>query len=110
MKNFKTLDLAVEFFDLIEKLGVTGPLREQIIKSSSSISLNLAEGNAKYSVKEKRRFYQTAYASLKEAEVTLRLLKVNDSTVLQAADTLGANLYRLMHSKNLEVKDARNSR
>ncbi len=108
MKTFRTLDLAIEFYDQVEALNISGPLRDQVIRSSASISQNLAEGNAKSSIKEKKRFYQIAYASLKESEVTLRLLKVPNATISQKADVLGACLYRLMHSKNITIKDARN--
>lgn len=107
MKTFKTLDLAIEFHDDILKLDVVGHLRDQLLRSASSIALNLSEGNAKPSLKEKRRFYQIAYGSLKEAETTMKLLKVNDPNLAAKADHLGASLYKLMNSKFLEAMDAR---
>jgi len=47
MKTFRTLDLAVEFYNLTEKATASGHLRDQLLRASSLISLNLAEGNAK---------------------------------------------------------------
>lgn len=75
MKTFRTLELSEKFYHQTETLKLNGNLRDQMTRASSSIALNLAEGNAKPSVKEKRRYYQTAYASLKECQSILRLAK-----------------------------------
>lgn len=107
MKNFRTLDLAIEFYDDVAKLEVTGHLKDQLLRAASSISLNLSEGNAKISVKEKKRFYQTAYGSLKECRTIIKLLKMDDSLASKKADHLGACLYKLMMSKLTEVLDSR---
>lgn len=72
--------------------------KSQILRAASSISLNLSEGNGKFSVKEKKRFYKMAYASLKESQKILRLLKVSDDTLLNKADHLGASIYKLIQS------------
>lgn len=107
MKTFRTLDLAIEFYDLSEKVGVTGNLRDQLLRAASSISLNLAEGNAKWSVKEKKRFYQNAYCSAQECKTIFRLLKLENSEAAVIADRLSAGLYKLMTSKLTEVIDSR---
>ncbi len=98
MKTFRTLDLAVEFHDQIESLIGSSHLKSQILRASSSIALNLAEGNAKFSVAEKRRFYTIAYSSLKECQTALKLMKIEDPQILKRADHLGACLYKLMKS------------
>ncbi len=104
MKTFRTLDLAVEFYDEVEKLQVTGHLRDQLLRAASSIALNLSEGNAKGSVKEKKRFYQIAYASTQECKTIFSLLKQNGSEAAKKADHLAASLYKLLDSKLTEVK------
>lgn len=71
MKIFRTLELAIEFNDRVNELKISGHLRDQLLRASSSIALNLSEGNAKFSPKEKKRFYQTAYASQKECQTIL---------------------------------------
>ena len=106
MKTFRTLDLAVTYYELAEKIRITGNLRDQLLRAASSIALNLAEGNAKSSVKEKKRYYQTAYASLKECETVLKLVKTEDSIIIQTTNHLGASLYKLMNS-SISVKDTR---
>jgi len=99
MSTFRTLELAIEFYKKCEAIKVSGPLRDQLLRASSSISLNLAEGNAKISVKEKRRYFQTAYGSIKECQTIFRLLELEDENVSQMANHLGASLYKLMNSK-----------
>lgn len=96
--NFRTLDLAVEFHDEVAALNVQGHLRDQIVRAASSIALNLTEGNAKFSAKEKRRYYQVAYGSLKECETALRMLKIKDQPINQTANHLGGALYKLVRS------------
>jgi four helix bundle protein len=99
MKTFRTLELAIEFYDLIQPIQVTGHLRDQLLRAGSSISLNLSEGNARPSPNEKKRFYKIAYGSLKECQTIFRLLKIQDETLEKKADHLGASIYKLMNSK-----------
>lgn len=96
--TFRTLDLAIEFYEIVERHAMPGHLREQVLRSASSVSLNLAEGNAKFSKKDKMRIYQIAMGSLRETQVILRLAKVQDEKTLALADQLGANLYKLIRS------------
>jgi four helix bundle protein len=99
MKNFRTLELAIEFYEMSEKLALQGNLRDQLLRAASSISLNLSEGNAKRTEKEKKRYYHTAYSSCQECKTILRLAKFNDSEVMNSADKLGAWLYKLLKSE-----------
>lgn len=104
MKTFRTLGLAIEFYDQVEHLKITGHLRDQLVRAAASVPLNLSEGNAKPSVKEKRRFYQTAYASLKECQTIFKMAKLEESNkVHRTADHLGASIYKLLQSKIKEL-------
>ena len=99
MKSFRTLDLAIAFYEVIEEQKISGNLRDQLLRAASSISLNLAEGNAKRSVKEKKRFYQTAYGSIQECKVILKLAKIEEPTAIDMADKLGAWIFNLLKSE-----------
>lgn len=108
MKIFRTLELATEFYQKVEEEKLTGHLRDQLLRAASSIVLNLAEGNAKPSVKEKKRFYQIAYGSFKECEAIFKISRVKNQDLLRCANHLGACLYKL---KNAEITtDTRASR
>lgn len=94
MKSFRTLDLSVEFYELSELSDIKGNLRDQLLRAASSIALNLSEGNAKRTEKEKKRFYQMAYASSQECKTILKLAKASDSQLTDAADKLGAWIFK----------------
>lgn len=98
MENFRTLELAIEFHEKVEAANVTGHLRDQLLRAAASIALNLSEGNAKPSEKEKKRFYQTAYASVQECKTVFRLSKLDDREIVDLADKLGAYAYNLLKS------------
>lgn len=99
MKTFRTLDLSVEFYEMSEKSDIKGNLRDQLLRAASSISLNLSEGNAKRTQKEKKRYYHTAYASCQECKTILKLAKIEDEAMIDHADKLGAWLYKLLKSE-----------
>lgn len=98
MKSFRTLDLAIEFYRMVEKVEGNSNLKDQLLRAASSISLNLSEGNARGSAKDKRNFFQNAYASLRECQTALKLMKVDDNHINDFADKLGGYLYRLINS------------
>ena len=99
MKSFRTLDLAIEFYGKAEEQKISGNLRDQLLRAASSISLNLSEGNAKRTPKEKRRYYHIAYASTQECKTILRLIKNTDAGLSDRVDKLAASIYRLMNAK-----------
>lgn len=109
MRTFRTLELAIEFHRLVEKLAIQGHLRDQISRAATSVCLNLSEGNAKRSVKEKKRFYQTAYASAQECKTILKLSYVSDTTAIDTADKLGAYIFNLLKS-DIQTLEFPNSR
>lgn len=77
--------------------SVTG-LAEAVVWFSErlSICLNLAEGSAKQTNKERRRFYYIALGSQREVHCLLELEGYTD--LLQKSDHLGASLYKLTQS------------
>ncbi len=107
MKKFRTLELAIEFSKMACQLKITGHLRDQLHRAATSIALNLSEGNAKGSAKEKRSFFTTAYGSLRECQTIFELVGIENQKVNDKADALGASLYKLVNSK---IKDSPNWR
>ena len=73
IKGFRTYELAIEFYSQCERLKLPQHLRSQLLRASSSISLNLGEGSAKQSEKDRLRFYQISFGSLRESQTILRL-------------------------------------
>src|SRR6185369_10639994 len=60
--------------NLVEPLARPGDVRDQIDRASSSIALNIAEGNGKYSTKDRCRFFDTAHGSALECAAALDIL------------------------------------
>ncbi|MFH1018456.1 MAG: four helix bundle protein [Pseudomonadota bacterium] len=79
-------------------LLLAGYLRLQLLRASSSICLNLAEGTGRASRADRRRFYSIALGSLREVEAILRLERGIPVATLDLVDHVGACLYRLVHS------------
>ena len=100
MKTFRTLELAIQYYDEIQKLEFPYHLKEQIYRSSASIALNLSEGNAKFSPKYKKRIYQIALGSFRESQTILRLAKIDNPDLAELGDSLGASLYKLSTFEN----------
>ena len=86
MQSFRTLDLAIEFYGMVKAKKISGNLGNQLDRAASSISLNLSEGNAKGSAKDKRNFFHTAYGSLRECQTIFKLLGIEDESLHKAAD------------------------
>ncbi len=67
--------------------------KAQFNRALLSIPLNLAEGSAKPTIPDRRKFYRQALASLREVQCLLRLYQHHHA--LDCSNTLGAMLYRL---------------
>ena len=96
LKNFRTYQLAVQFFKLTKEIPIKGELKKQLHRASSSIVLNLAEGAGKFHYSaEAKRFYRISLGSLRESQAILDISEKATQEILQVADKLGAHLYRL---------------
>ena len=98
MRNFRTFDLAVEFYRQCRTLPIKGVLRTQLDRASSSIALNLAEGRGKSSVKDQLRFFDIAMGSLRECQGILILADLNKSKVWQQGVRLGGTIFKLIRA------------
>jgi four helix bundle protein len=59
---------------LLEAMGRIGDVRDQLDRASNSIALNIAEGNGKYTPKDRCRFFDTAHGSSLECAAGLDIL------------------------------------
>ena len=60
-------------------VGVNRPARDQWLRASQSIPLNIAEGNGKQSLKDKNRFFEIARGSALECASIHDVLRVCDA-------------------------------
>jgi len=60
--------------ELLETLGRVGDVRDQLDRASTSIALSIAEGNGKFSPKDRCKFFDTAHASALECAAGLDIL------------------------------------
>ena len=98
MKNFRTFQLAVEFYRLCSTLPLTGNAKDQLSRAARSIALNLAEGRGKPSRKDQLRFFHIAMGSLRECQAALILEDLTTTQAGQKLDHLGASLFRLIRN------------
>jgi four helix bundle protein len=95
LKKFFTLELAIEFYQASKGIRLPRHLRDQYLRACSSVALNLAEGSAKPTAKDRAKFYYIALGSHRECQTILKLNGQNAGSVMQKCDYLGACLYKL---------------
>ncbi len=81
---------ALDFVEWIDKKILTGRKKlsvyDQIDRASTSIPLNIAEGNGKYSSKDKCRYFDIARGSALECASCLDVLHLKDLLELSKKD------------------------
>ena len=95
LRTFQAFQIAKEIYASCKLLRLPNFLRDQLLRASSSVALNLAEGSGKRTEKEQERFYSIAPGSLREVEAVLELENVFDRELLAKVDRLGAMLFSL---------------
>ena len=96
LQNFRSYQLAVALYRKCRSVPLPSHLKDQLLRAGSSIVLNLGEGSARATRKDRVRFYTMAFASLREVQA---IADIEDSlTPLRLElDTLAAHLYKLVH-------------
>ena len=97
LKRFRTYQSAVSLYRDCKQLSLPQYVRDQLLRASLSICLNLAEGSAKRSPKDRHRFFRIAFGSLREVQA---ILDTQDEAeeLAQSADRLSAQLICLCRS------------
>lgn len=98
LNNFRSYQLALKLYQQCKSKPLPHFLKDQLLRASSSIVLNLAEGSAKTSHKDRSRFYGIAFASLREVQAVIELEKEVLADLATPSDTLAAHLYKLCRS------------
>ena len=93
-KNFRSYQMALSLYRAIKKLSLESALEaDQLKRASLSIVLNLAEGSGKRSEKDRRRFFQISFGSLREVQSLLEILE--EEALAKQADQLAGSIWRL---------------
>ena len=110
LNEFEVFAIAKEFYWSCKALKLNRFLYDQLLRASSSIALNIAEGSGKRTQQDQARFYSIAFGSLRECQAILELEKINGPKISKEADRLGAMLYRLSKmEKNFPTNRTDNS-
>jgi four helix bundle protein len=70
----ETIAFAGWLSEALENLVRAGDVRDQLDRASNSIALNIAEGNGKYTLKDRCRYFDSAHGSALECAAGLDLL------------------------------------
>ena len=97
LTSFKSYQLSLQLYRGCEQVNAPHHLKDQLRRAALSVVLNLAEGSAKPTAKERRRFYSIALASAREVQALIEILGRRD--LWSAADQVGACLYRLVNPR-----------
>lgn len=98
MQNFRTLEIAKDFYQQSKNVELPPTLKNQFQRASSSIVLNLAEGSGKLTKRDKRKFYAISLGSLRESKVILEIEGINQFD--RIIDKLGAHIWKLIQSQD----------
>jgi len=99
MNNFRSYQLALNFYRAViaEINKLPSHLRDQMQRASSSICLNLAEGWGKQTNKDRKKFFQIAFGSLRECQSILDMHPL-EQNIHSQADHLAASIYKLLRN------------
>jgi len=95
LKDFRAFQLAKILYQTCKTLKLPAHLKDQLVRASSSIALNLAESSGERTEKEKERYYTIARGSLLESQAILELEGIHDPDLANTMNQLGAILYTL---------------
>lgn len=93
MTGFLALDLAVELYQKCERLKLRNPIRDQLLRASLSIALNITEGSGRTSRRDQKRFYSIAMGLLRETQTLIRI--IGNIELQKAYNHLGALVFGL---------------
>ena len=93
MHEFRSLKEATKLYQMAKKQKLKAFMKDQLLRASSSVALNLAEGNARRTPKDRLRFFNISLSSLRETQMIAELENLQELT--KQADKVGGMIYVL---------------
>lgn len=81
---------------LLEAASRLGDIKDQLDRAANSVALNIAEGNGKYSAKDRCRFFDTAHGSALECAAGLDILVAKAKSTADQIRPGKENLQRIV--------------
>ncbi|MFZ1220845.1 MAG: four helix bundle protein [Chthoniobacterales bacterium] len=82
--------------ELLNSISAKAAAKDQLDRASTSIPLNIAEGNGKFSVKDRARFLEIARGSALECAAALDVLVARKLATLEQIESAKENLVRIV--------------
>jgi four helix bundle protein len=82
--------------ELLNSIAAKAAAKDQLDRASTSIPLNIAEGNGKFSGKDRARFLEIARGSTLECAACLDVLVARRLATLEQIETAKENLARIV--------------
>jgi four helix bundle protein len=82
--------------ELLNSIAAKAAAKDQLDRASTSIPLNIAEGNGKFSGKDRARFLEIARGSALECAACLDVLVARRLATLEQMETAKENLARIV--------------
>jgi len=82
--------------DLLNSISVKAAAKDQLDRASTSIPLNIAEGNGKFSAKDRARFLEIARGSALECAAALDVLVARKLVTPEQIENAKENLVRIV--------------
>jgi len=101
LQNFRTYQFAKKFYlECRELKQIPSYLRDHLLRASSSVCLNLAEGYGRRTSKDQAKFYSIALGSIRECQAIIDLDADQNCIIAQSADIVAAQIYSLLRKYN----------
>ena len=97
LTQFRTYQLSLTLYRSVQTSNLSCHLRDQLLRATSSVCLNLAEGYGRQSTRDRARFYAIAFGSLREVQAIFDLSSFS-SEQSDILDKTAASLYKLLQA------------
>src|SRR5437868_12782747 len=82
--------------ELLSQISAKAAAKDHLDRASTSLPLNIAEGNGKFSVKDRARFLEIARGSALECAAALDVLVARKLATLEQVESAKDNLVRIV--------------